>query len=52
MEEKAFIEAVTNMRKAQKSYFRTKDPKILANAKHWEKVVDNTLAVLNKEVLF
>lgn len=47
-----FEEAVNNMRKAQQSYFRTRDPKVLKNAKHWEKVVDQHLEKARGEALF
>lgn len=40
---KKFVDAVRQMRTAQRKYFRTRDSKVLSEAKEWEKIVDRHL---------
>ena len=43
------IDAVWNMRRAQKSYFKARTPKTLADAKYWEQVVDQWLDIVHPD---
>ena len=44
MDSKAFYEAVVQMRKAQKEYFKSRQPSYLQRSKQYEKVVDDEIA--------
>lgn len=44
--------AVANMRKWQKEYFKTRSPQALSNSKKWEREVDKILAEYGEQTLF
>lgn len=44
--------AVANMRKWQKEYFKTRSPQALSNSKRWEREVDKILAAMEDPGLF
>lgn len=46
---KEFIENVREMRRWQKEYFKTRDYKVLAKAKNYEKSVDEMLKYIEAE---
>ena len=48
----AFIKAVSKMREWQKTYFRTKHPVAMQEAKRWEKEVDRFIADEEQPGLF
>ena len=47
-----FVDAVRQMRKWQKEYFRTRQPRVMEEAKVWEKKVDALLDRIDNPGLF
>lgn len=52
MDMNSFIEAVKNMRKMQKEYFKHRNPQVMMSAMSLEKQVDNMLEDMDTPQLF